>query len=370
MIIDFIKRARTITMSVGTRGPAGPQGEPGTPGTGVTWRGAWSAGAYVEFDGVQHLGSSWIASVDTSGVPGVSADWELWVSKGDTGATGATGPQGATGPAGPTGATGPQGPKGDTGDTGPQGIQGPQGPQGIQGATGPQGPAGPTGPQGPQGTPGAQGETGPQGPEGPQGPQGLSGNDGNPGADGAPGANGANGADGVGVPAGGTTGQILAKNSGTDYDTGWIDAPTGGSGGILASVYAHKNAVDQSITYTASVAQQITFPTEVEDTAGRFASSILSVSAGEIWELSGAVSLQSNNSGQLQWISLFKNGALDRRLHAQGPWAGGSAFATLNFHTWIEEAGNYTIQSFYSSNGVVPCSGAIANTYLRAKRIQ
>lgn len=34
-----------------------------------------------------------------------------------------------------------------------------------------------------------------------------------------------------GIPAGGTTGQILAKASGTSYDTQWIPAPTGGSGG-------------------------------------------------------------------------------------------------------------------------------------------
>ena len=35
---------------------------------------------------------------------------------------------------------------------------------------------------------------------------------------------GIDGTDGVGVPVGGTTGQVLAKNSGTDYDTEWIDA--------------------------------------------------------------------------------------------------------------------------------------------------
>jgi hypothetical protein len=33
------------------------------------------------------------------------------------------------------------------------------------------------------------------------------------------------------IPSGGTTGQILAKNSGTDYDVEWIDAPSGGGGG-------------------------------------------------------------------------------------------------------------------------------------------
>lgn len=42
------------------------------------------------------------------------------------------------------------------------------------------------------------------------------------------GADGADGIDGVGVPTGGTAGQILAKVDNTDYNTEWIDAPTGG----------------------------------------------------------------------------------------------------------------------------------------------
>ncbi len=42
---------------------------------------------------------------------------------------------------------------------------------------------------------------------------------------GSPGDTGPAGADGVGVPVGGTIGQFLKKLSGTDYDTGWSDAP-------------------------------------------------------------------------------------------------------------------------------------------------
>ena len=43
---------------------------------------------------------------------------------------------------------------------------------------------------------------------------------------------GEQGAQGVGVPPGGSTGQILAKVDGTDYNTAWVDAPTGsGCGG-------------------------------------------------------------------------------------------------------------------------------------------
>lgn len=38
---------------------------------------------------------------------------------------------------------------------------------------------------------------------------------------------GADGQDGVGVPTGGTTGQVLAKASGTDYDTEWVNQSSG-----------------------------------------------------------------------------------------------------------------------------------------------
>lgn len=50
------------------------------------------------------------------------------------------------------------------------------------------------------------------------------------GADGAPGTDGAPGADGVGVPVGGTAGQVLAKIDATDFNTEWV-AQTGGGGG-------------------------------------------------------------------------------------------------------------------------------------------
>lgn len=99
------------------------------------------------------------------------------------------------------------GPAGATGATGPAGATGATGAAGATGATGATGPAGPAGPQGDPGPTGATGATGPMGATGPAG------------------ADGADGADGVGVPAGGTTGQILAKASGTDYDTAWVTSP-------------------------------------------------------------------------------------------------------------------------------------------------
>lgn len=97
---------------------------------------------------------------------------------------------------------------------GPQGTTGPVGPQGIQGATGPIGPQGPAGTPGPTGVPGPQGQAG---------------------------------TNGQGVPTGGTTGQVLAKVDGTDYNTQWV-TPSGGSGAFPNIELHIRNNTTQSIT--------------------------------------------------------------------------------------------------------------------------
>lgn len=202
---------------------------------------------------------------------------------GEPGKQGLPGPQGPQGEQGPMGPQGPQGMKGDRGsqgEPGPQGIQGIQGPtgqqgeQGLQGPQGPQGEPGPKGDIGPEGPKGDRGEafriynildyeselpdpstvtdnyayfvnaksetepyedgmhqwilmqatnkwydngvwngpTGPQGPVGPQGPIGETG---------PTGPQGPKGDTGEGIPSGGTYGQVLMKNSNTDYDVFW-----------------------------------------------------------------------------------------------------------------------------------------------------
>ena len=105
----------------------------------------------------------------------------------------------------PRGKPGPQGPQGEPGADGKPGPQGPQGKPGADGKPGP---------QGPQGEPGADGKPGPQGPQG------------KPGVDGKPGPQGPAG---PGVATGGTTGQVLAKKSNTNYDTEWINPTSGGT---------------------------------------------------------------------------------------------------------------------------------------------
>jgi hypothetical protein len=78
---------------------------------------------------------------------------------------------------------------------------------------------------------GLRGETGATGAQGPTGATGASG---------PTGATGAAGAAGVGVPTGGTTGQVLAKASNTNYDTSWV-AQSGG--GAVSSVNSLTGAV-------------------------------------------------------------------------------------------------------------------------------
>lgn len=206
--------------------------------------------------------------------------------KGDTGEQGLVGLQGERGPQGPKGEPGPQGnpgnigpqgPKGDKGDQGEPGPQGEQGEKGPKGDKGDKGDIGPEGPKGDKGDPGPQGSDGAMGIQGEQGPQG---DPGVPGQDfyiadivdtpndlpdpdsvtnnlaygvlgdengpfpvtyvyilnedkewkeygpmGEPGANGIDGVDGVGIPAGGTTNQILAKANDEDYATYWMTNP-------------------------------------------------------------------------------------------------------------------------------------------------
>ena len=140
---------------------------------------------------------SWLAKIidlnNHPSIPGENGYWLIWDT--DSGAyleSDLPLPAVSVGPQGPQGEKGDKGDKGDTGATGATGATGPQGPQGLQGEIGP---------QGPQGVQGIQGEQGPKGDTGETGPAG------------------------VGVPDGGTAGQLLSK---TESGTEWIDPPQSG----------------------------------------------------------------------------------------------------------------------------------------------
>ena len=192
--------------------------------------------------------------VDTAG----RADGDTLVYRTSSGnyehEAGIAGPQGPTGPEGPQGPQGIQGVQGVAGNDGADGADGAQGPQGIQGI---QGDTGATGPQGPQGI---QGDTGPQGPQG------------DTGATGAQGPPGNDGADGQGVPAGGTTGQVLEKIDATDFNTQWATPSGGGSFDSYPAAFTLSGS--HNITTAVST---IPFDTEVFDPDTNYANT-----AGEI----------------------------------------------------------------------------------------
>jgi Collagen triple helix repeat (20 copies) len=103
----------------------------------------------------------------------------------------------------------------------------------VAGARGATGPTGATGATGATGSAGATGATGPTGPKGDTGDAG------------------ATGAAGPGVPTGGSTGQVLAKNSGTDYDTGWTTPASGGGPVGQLAVQAAGTAPEDDIPLLA-----------------------------------------------------------------------------------------------------------------------
>lgn len=95
-----------------------------------------------------------------------------------------------------------------------KGADGIQGMQGIAGTNGTNGTNGYTPIKGIDYFDGATGQQGIQGIQGVKGDTGTA---------------GANGTNGVGVPVGGTTGQVLSKIDGTDYNTQWVTSSSGTS---------------------------------------------------------------------------------------------------------------------------------------------
>lgn len=275
---------------VGPMGPQGPEGKQGPPGPAGPAGGPGPAGPKGDTGDTGPAGPA--GSIGPQGIQGI---------QGVPGPAGADGSPGADGLPGAQGLQGIQGPKGDMGDpfliqkvyadvddmnggyssdglpqgalvgistaTGGddgghiyikgevayefffdlgnvEGIAGPVGPQGDQGVPGEKGERGEPGVPGERGPQGVQGEQGIQGEPGIQGPpgrDGVDGKDGSPGPQGERGERGEQGEPGVGLPTGGTTGQIAAKASNSDYDVEWIDPPAGGTGGGVADSVAWDN---------------------------------------------------------------------------------------------------------------------------------
>lgn len=144
--------------------------------------------------------------------------------------------------------------------------------------------------------------------------------------------------------------------------------PSGGGSAVLAQVYAHKNGTTQSVSFTGGTPVLVTFGTEVYDTDNRFASSVLTVNSGEVWLLSGVVSIQGTNNGQYHGLQLFNAGSLAERLFQVGSWSLGDV--ACSFNTQIMDAGTYDIRAVLQATASRDISGAITDTFIKATRIK
>lgn len=182
--------------------------------------------------------------------------------------------------------------RGRPGPPGPRGMAGEPGPQGPPGPTGPAGPPGPQGPQGIQGDPGA---TGPPGPTGPQGPAG------------------ATGPAGPGVPVGGSTGQLLAKTSGVDYATAWINPWVAGRASLnfgARGTVAVVTVASPTVTSTSRVVASVAAVSTPDHSADEAFAETIEVRVGPItpgvgFDIRGIVR-QGRASGEffVDWIQL------------------------------------------------------------------
>jgi len=225
------------------QGPAGTNGAAGTNGTSATIAvGTVTTGA---------AGSS--ATVTNAGTS-LAATFNFGIPRGDTGATGAA----ATIAVGTvtTGAAGSSAIVTNTGTSGaavfaftiPAGADGADGADGVDGQTVLNGAVDPT-------TEGVNGDFyintvsdqifGPKA----AGAWGTG-----TSLVGPAGADGTDGADGQGVPTGGTTGQILSKIDGTNYNTQWIAAPTASNSFETIAIAGQSSVVADSATDTLTLA--------------------------------------------------------------------------------------------------------------------
>ena len=230
----------------------GPKGDTGDQGVSVTLQGTKATIADLPLTG--SAGQGWIV---TTGDGLTHLNGSLWFWNVSEGAWNDIGP-----------IVGPQGDKGDPGD---QGAKGDQGVPGNDGAPGADGAKGDTGETGPRGDPGLPGATGAKGDQGEPGEPGQTGNEGPPGQQGE---QGVQGVPGQGVSTGGTLGQVLAKLSSDDYDTGWVnqidstDRLTAGNKTLVLDTNGHltfPDATVQTTAWTGLSAAEVTVSTTAPD---------------------------------------------------------------------------------------------------------
>jgi hypothetical protein len=232
-----------------------------------------------------------------------------------------------------------------------------------------QGPAGATGATGAAGPAGATGATGAAGPEGPAGPAGEDGNN------------------GVGVPVGGSEGQVLIKASGDDYDTEW---------GTASTVAALDDLTDVVITGTPTTGQVLKYNgtnwvNGADDTATVFTRQAVSGSTGTLANgARGPINITGYKSYALlkiqtsaaAWVRIYVSEAAraadESRTEGEDPLPGAGIIAeviTTGAETVLITPGTIGFNNESSVTTNIPCrvtnkSGGDANITVTLTAIQ
>ena len=158
------------------------------------------------------------------------------------------------------------------------------------------------------------------------------------------------GSNGQGVPTGGSAGQILAKNSSSNYDTGWVpmSAAAAAAFGIVENgnaashtIAAGQYVIWKGVLYTADAA--IAYGTTLAASGGN--KNLTAVSGGGMNAIKASVdSLNSN----LNNVSFINNKALS---------------AIVNSITDGDDLNNYTTPGMYYSNNKTVSNAPFASTY-------
>ena len=219
--------------SSGSSGTSGADGSSGSSGTSGADGNDGSSGSSGTSGADGSSGSSGTSGVGTDGSSGSSGTSGIDGSSGSSGTSGADGSSGSSGTSGADGSSGSSGTSGNSGSSGSSGTSG----VGTDGSSGSSGTSG-------VGTDGSSGSSGTSGIDGSSGSSGTSGTDG---------SSGSSGTSGQGVPAGGSTDQVLAKINGTDYNTQWVDAASGGGGASYNPVVRYQvTGGDNTVTVMSS----------------------------------------------------------------------------------------------------------------------
>jgi len=220
---------------------------------------------------------------------------------------------------------------------------------------------------GSNGATGATGATGPMGPQGPAGPAGTN---------------------GQGVPTGGTTGQVLAKVNGTDYNTAWVTPSAGGSAYPNVELYISNTTIQNIPDLLGGAGSTLlTFSATNNPNASltggnTWNGSVFTVGTAGWYEIDVQIVGVTNTGGlssngvdffmdKNNTVGASKTGALYRNVRSTQP-SETILKNTSTLHTiiYLNAGDNIRFRGFAWSNSLAANTSADGSTYLTIVRVK